>query len=124
MPDGKRVVKPVITVNLLPEWSEEKYQALLGEIVKGAKLIPGWNIKDEKDIIVHLPADRMKKGLGEEIHIEVATPELSSLALERISKAIFEDMVRKSLELAVMTHLPYAHIQCEVRFFAVDEGFR
>ena len=66
-------MKPVITVYLLPPQHEDWMQRLHADIVAATMTCLPY-IKSEEDMITLFPPDLMKKGLGEEIHIQISLP--------------------------------------------------
>jgi len=110
---------PVVKVYLLPaEWDEAKFQQLFTSLVRAAKGIPEWDIKDENDILVVFPSDRMKKGLGTDVLVEVDLPD------NRVPYPHAAQDIAIAMAHAVSGHLDVTrqlYVQCKVYTFSAKE---
>ncbi len=86
--------KPVVTISLLPlYWEERQFEHCFDRVVAAARMVEGMHVASEDDIIVLFPADRMKKGVPDEITVAPLTD--------------FVRLIFKELKIL----LPQAHIQ-------------
>lgn len=113
------VAKPVVKVYLLPaEWDEQVLQDCFNKILENLKTVQELNIQTEDDVIVLFPSDRMRKGLGTEIHVEVDLPSYL------VCHPDTEDKTASAVFETVRFFLPEAAIQCKTYTFDVKRGFR
>jgi hypothetical protein len=103
-------MKPVIKVWCLPhDQSEESYVRLQLGIVN-VVIACGIGVKDQNDMVVLLPPDLMKKGLGEEIIVEI---DVYNQPWRRVSNCIRD---------FIMTTYPSAYVQVKVTYTASVGG--
>lgn len=108
---------PVIKVWCLPEnMDEDKLQALFWDIVAAVTGIKELGLKDEKDMTILFPTDRMRWGLGEDIIVEIGKlfdkPERTAEVRNRLARNIGE---------VVKTHCPSAYVECFIETFNPDD---
>ena len=110
---------PVIKVWCLPEdLNEDKLQVLFWDIVAAVTGVEELGLKDEKDMTILFPPDRMRWGLGEDIIVEISglfekperTEEVRNRLAQRVGKLI-------------KGHFPSAYVECLVQTFNPISGF-
>lgn len=104
---------PVIKVWCLPEGLDEKdLQNLFWSIVKTVVGVEELGLKDEKDMTILFPPDRMRWGLGEDIIVEI-----SKLFDKPERTAEIRDRLARKVARVVKEHFPSAYVQCFVETF-------
>lgn len=100
--------KPVLKVWCLPSLSEESIKTLHAELVGAAVSVNKLGLKDERDVIVLFPDDKMEYGLGSEILAEYADVEA-----DWKNRSEREQLAAK-IGNVLKKHFPAAFVQCEV----------
>lgn len=98
--------KPEVRISCLPLQTEEEYQ-LLHRAVVAAMIQADIGVKSEDDMILLLPPDLMKKGLGQEVAIKY---DLGNHEIGQGRRMIVNELVCT----AVKCRYPLAHVQGRV----------
>ena len=104
---------PIITVWCLKPKEQKRFQKLCRKIVKAVVSVSELEL-EEKDITVLFPKDHMKKGLEEEIIIDVSglfekpdrTPEVCQTLAKKLGQTVAEMFPKSKIECLVHTFNP------------------
>lgn len=115
---GAPAAKPIIKIYLLPAWNEGQFQACFNRLFNAAKSVPSLKVEAAKDLIILFSQDAMVYGAGSEILIEVDLPQ------HLITGDNVETQTANAIHAVVQGLLPDAYVQCKVRLFDTERGYR